>query len=66
MEIFSTEVFLIGYAMFSLAVSLWPIRSEPIRSDPCRSRNFSVLVVLVSRYFSQAMKSCRNLMCSLF
>jgi len=31
-----------------------------------RSRDFSVLVVPVSRHFGQAMKSCRNLICSLF
>jgi len=41
--------------------SVWPIRSEPFRSQ-----DFSVLVVLVSRHFRQAMKSCRNLICSLF
>jgi len=31
-----------------------------------RSRNFSVLVVSVSRRFGQTMKSCKNLTCSLF
>jgi len=37
-----------------------------IRSEPLRSRDFSVLVVPVSRHFGQAMKSRRNLICSLF
>jgi len=41
--------------------SVWPIRSESFRS-----RDFSVLIVPVSRHFGQAMKSCRNLICSLF
>jgi len=41
--------------------SVWPIRSEPLRS-----RDFSVLVVPVSRHFAQTMKYCRNLICSLF
>jgi len=34
------------------------------RSEPFRSRDFSVLVVSVSRHFRQIMKSCRNLTCS--
>jgi len=41
--------------------SVWPIRSESFRSQ-----DFSVLVVPVTRHFGQAMKSCRNLICSLF
>jgi len=30
---------------------------------PFRSRDFSVLVVSISRHFGQTMKSCRNLTC---
>jgi len=41
--------------------SVWPIRYEPFRS-----RDFSVLVVSVSRHFGQNMKFCRNLTCSFF
>jgi len=36
------------------------------RPEPFQSQVFSVLVVLVWRHFGQAMKSCRNLVCSLF
>jgi len=36
---------------------------RPIHSEPFRSRDFSVVVVLVSRHFGQTMKSCRNLAC---
>jgi len=49
-----------GARLFGLADSVWPIRSEPFRS-----RDFSVLVVPVSRHFGQARKSCRNPICSL-
>jgi len=41
-------------------------RYTSFRSELFSSRDFSVLVVPVSRHFGQAMKSCRNLICSLF
>jgi len=47
-----------GTRLFGLADSVWSFRSEPFRS-----RDFSVLVVPVSRHFGLAIKSCRNLLC---
>jgi len=45
-----------GTQLFDLTNSVWPFRS----------RDFSFLVVSVSRHFGQNMKSCRNLICSIF
>jgi len=45
------SVTLSGTGLFGLAVSV---------------RGFSVMAVSVSRHFGHAMKSCRNLTCSLF
>jgi len=50
---------------FTLAISVRPYRSEPFPSELFPSRNFSVLIVPVSSHISQAMKSWRNLLCSL-
>ena len=47
--------------LFSLTDSVKTFQSEPFRSQ-----NFSVLVFLVSRHVGEAMKSWRNLICSLF
>ena len=40
--------------------------NRTFRSELFGSRDFSILVVMVSKHFSQAMKSCRNLACLLF
>ena len=46
--------------------SVWSTQSGRFRLSRFGHRTFPVLVVPVSRNFSQAMKSCRSLICSLF
>jgi len=41
-------------------------RNRTFRSELFGSLDFSILIVTVSKHFGQAMKSCRNLACSLF
>ena len=50
----------------SVCHSTLNFRNRNFWSELFGSRDFSILVVMVSKHFGQAMKSCRNLACLLF